>query len=175
MAKKKTKTRHPSYAVASINVGSKGRITPEMIWEAYNKLKNHDFSYPEFSPTGPFQRCFLNVQECVEGHDGEMVLGWQVDQNSGAAQFSENCFAKINLEAHAVWKTPDGRLVEVTNNPEKKAYPFIIHDKVQPFTDGSIQFVDSFILARAIRHFDPKEEKKIRRIIIHAGSREVRS
>jgi len=174
MAKKKTKTRYPSYVVATIHVESKGRITAEMAWEAYNKLKNHDFSYPELSPIGQFQMCFLNVQQCVERNGGEMVLGWQVDKNSGAAQLSKNCFAKINLEAHAVWRTPDGRLVEVTSNPEKTAYPFIVHEKVQVFTNGSIQFVDSFILARTIRHFDREAEKKLRRIIVHAGSGEVR-
>lgn len=174
MAKKKTKARYPSYLVATIHVDSKGPITPDMIWDAYKKLKEHDFSYPEFSPTGQFQMCFLNVQQCVERNGGELVLGWQVDNNSGAAQLSENCFAKINLEAHAVWRSPGGRLVEVTGNPEKKAYPFIVHEKVQVFTNGSIQFVDSFIHARAIRHFDPKAEKTLRRIIVHAGSGEVR-
>lgn len=174
MAKKKAKIRYPSYVVGWIDADGKGRITPEMIQEAYNKLKSHDFSHPEFAPTGRFQLCFLNVQQCVEEHGGEIVLGWQVDENSAVAELSKNCFAKLNLEAHAVWKTPDGRLLEVTNNPEKKAYRFIIHEKVQMFTSGSIQFVDSFIQARAVRHFDPAAARKIRKIIVHAVSGELR-
>lgn len=174
MLKKKQAKRYPSYLVGSQHTESIGQITPDMIREAYDKLKNREHVLPEFVPMGPFHTCFLTVTACIRNFGGKMVLGWMVDEHSAVAKTCENCFARINLEAHAIWRSPDGRLMEVTNNPEGKCYRFIPHETVQPFTNGGIQFVDSFLLAKTLHHFDPAEEKKIRRIIVHASSGEVR-
>jgi hypothetical protein len=71
-----------------------------------------------------------------------------VDLNSGAAERSRNTFAHVNLEGHAIWKSPEGEFVDVRQNPESRAYGFIPHEAVCDYFNGGITFFDSYQLAR---------------------------
>ena len=49
--------------------------------------------------------CFPNVQRMVLEHGGQQVNGWAVWQWANIA---------VTLEAHAVWESPEGELVDIT-------------------------------------------------------------
>ncbi len=49
--------------------------------------------------------CFPNVQRMVREHDGQQVNGWAVWQWANIS---------VTLEAHAVWESPEGKLVDIT-------------------------------------------------------------
>jgi len=68
--------------------------------------------------------CFLNVLKKVESTKGEMVLGWQ---------FAEYSFM-IEAEFHAVWKTPEGDLVDITPGVDPSAKKILfVTDKQKKF------------------------------------------
>ncbi len=64
------------------------------------------YSIPDF--------CFPNVAEKIKRDGGESVFGWQV--------WSHPFF--IEAEFHAIWKSPDGELIDTT--PKKKQVDEII-------------------------------------------------
>ena len=49
--------------------------------------------------------CFLNVEGYVQKHGGASTLGWAIWQRANVL---------IEAEAHAVWKSPTGELIDVT-------------------------------------------------------------
>jgi len=49
--------------------------------------------------------CFPNVQRMVREQGGQQVNGWAVWQWANIA---------VTLEAHAVWESPEGKLVDIT-------------------------------------------------------------
>ena len=62
--------------------------------------------------------CFVNVLKKVNSSKGEMILGWQ---------FAEYSYM-IEAELHAVWKAPDGRIIDITPsaNPNATQILFVI-------------------------------------------------
>jgi hypothetical protein len=54
------------------------------------------------------QWCFANVKAVVKEHGGDIVNGWQLSP----------CMDGFEIETHAVWRKPDGNLVEVTDGEE---------------------------------------------------------
>lgn len=55
----------------------------------------------------PQNECFPVVAERVEADGGERILGWQIWQGQ----------LLVEAEFHAVWKTPDGELIDITPKP----------------------------------------------------------
>jgi hypothetical protein len=122
-------------------------LTPEQAREAYRLLAAEAWVEPTYHPVGRFRQCYLNVDRLIAEHGGTKVLGWCVDLNSSATDRSRNKYAHINLEGHAIWRSPDGQLFDVTTNPEERAYRFIPHDAVVDYFNGGITFHDTLLLA----------------------------
>jgi hypothetical protein len=59
----------------------------------------------EHAKNGPLGHCYWNVDDEVRLNGGEMVLGWQILQWPGLF---------VQALHHALWKTPDGQLFDVT-------------------------------------------------------------
>lgn len=57
--------------------------------------------------------CFLNVQRMVRDHGGQQVNGWAIWQWANIL---------VEAEAHAVWESPEGHLIDITphDNEEKE-------------------------------------------------------
>lgn len=125
-----------------------GSITPEQACHAYRLLATKAWVQPTYHPVGRFQQCYLNVDRFITENGGSKVLGWWVDLNSGAAARNSNKCAHINLEGHAIWMSPEGHLVDVTTNPEGRAYQFIPHEAVVDYYNGGITFHDTLLLAK---------------------------
>lgn len=66
-------------------------------------------------PLHPFGQCYGNAAEQVRLHGGRTVHGWQV-----------MIWPKLYVEAihHAVWESPEGKLVDVTAKPptDRRSY-----------------------------------------------------
>jgi len=86
--------------------------TPSVISEEIHELCESITSAckPRYVPVRPVQDailndCFHNVERQVEAHRGEIVYGWAVW-----------CWISVMVEAefHAVWKSPNGELIDVT-------------------------------------------------------------
>lgn len=138
--------REPRYMVVTQDLNT-GRVSPEQAREAYHLLVTKTWIEPVYRPAGRFQQCYLNVDRVIDKHGGTKVLGWVVDLNSGAAARCRNKFAHVNLEGHAIWKTSEGQYVDVTANPESRAYRLIPHEAVCDYFNGGITFFDTFLLA----------------------------
>lgn len=60
---------------------------------------------PSSGSEDEYQNCFENAEKKVQEHGGKQILGWIIW-----------IFPNIMMEAeaHAVWQTPDGNLVDIT-------------------------------------------------------------
>ncbi len=85
--------------------------------------------------------CFNNVRKYITKSGGDMMLGWQIWEWYGFM---------IEAEFHAVWKTTDGELKDVTPKP----IPF---DRVLFLPDASLEYDETqinnkrFALSKDIR------------------------
>lgn len=61
------------------------------------------------TPQAEPQECFGNVKKAVEQYGGEIVFGWTVWEWPGVY---------IEAEHHAIWRKPDGTLVDITPSPD---------------------------------------------------------
>ena len=71
-------------------------------------------------------RCFANVLKVVENRGGERIIGWGFNINPHGFK------GLIVAEHHAVWKSPEGELVDISPrgkhaflNPAINAVPFL--------------------------------------------------
>lgn len=71
--------------------------------------------------------CFNNVQRYITEKGGEMVLGWQIWEWYGFM---------LEAEFHAVWKSPDGLLKDVTPKPMSFVRVLFLPDQSLKY-DGS--------------------------------------
>lgn len=83
-------------------------ITPE-IQELCQSISEYE---PVFvpviaDPKSLINECFYNVDAYIAKHGGQRVLGRSIWQRANVM---------IEAEAHAVWKSPDGELVDVTSH-----------------------------------------------------------
>tara|TARA_B100001250_G_scaffold393335_1_gene396036 strand:+ start:963 stop:2084 length:1122 start_codon:yes stop_codon:yes gene_type:complete len=69
-------------------------------------------------------RCYWNANICSQTWGGEVVLGWMLYGNpyleNNVEITDKNC--SLILYGHAIWKTPEGNLVDVTNHGGGKDY-----------------------------------------------------
>ncbi len=49
--------------------------------------------------------CFKNVKKYVDNYGGSLLMGWGIN-------IRKNLY--IECEAHAVWQTPDGKIIDIT-------------------------------------------------------------
>ena len=67
-------------------------------------------SSPEYidvcpAPWASLNECFNNVSRMVKQYGGSMILGWTVWQRGNML---------LDAEAHAIWRAPDGKLIDIT-------------------------------------------------------------
>jgi len=75
-----------------------------------SKIGSHeDPEYVQCRPNqnSPQNECFPLVDERVAADGGERILGWQIWQGQ----------LLVEAEFHAVWKTPEGELIDITPKP----------------------------------------------------------
>jgi hypothetical protein len=63
--------------------------------------------------------CIYNVQSQVSANGGGMVLGWCIWERQGI---------NLTAEFHAVWKSPDSELVDITPKPDGETKILFLHD-----------------------------------------------
>jgi hypothetical protein len=68
--------------------------------------------------------CFDTVRRQVEAYGGESVFGWQVWEWPGLF---------LEAEFHAVWRTPDGQLRDITPKPAPVAMIAFLEDPSRRF------------------------------------------
>lgn len=56
----------------------------------------------------PSNECFSLVEEQIAGNGGSMVVGWAIWEHTGLF---------IEAEFHAVWKSPEGKFVDLSARP----------------------------------------------------------
>lgn len=90
----------------------KRETTPQKVSDKIIELCNK--AVPEAEPVyvpvkaavwSRLHECFLNVQQMVREEGGQQVNGWVVWQWANIA---------VTLEAHAVWESPERKLVDIT-------------------------------------------------------------
>lgn len=82
------------------------RLTNEDIRLAYHEASLMQQT-TRYQPMGPMLNCFGNVADAIQKFGGTLVCGWQICASTVEP-------TGVELEAHAVWRTPSGELVEVT-------------------------------------------------------------
>jgi hypothetical protein len=74
--------------------------------------------HPE--PNAQIGECFFNVQEKVAASGGDIVYGWNIWE-----------WPRVYIEAehHAVWRSPDGDLIDVTPQPDGEGRILFLPDQ----------------------------------------------
>ena len=67
--------------------------------------------------------CFANVERYAEGHGGRRLLGWRLLRWANIM---------VECEAHAIWESPDGELLDVT--PYTQSESLFLNDPSMKFT-----------------------------------------
>lgn len=73
--------------------------------------------------------CFENVREQIERYGGRMVLGWEI------WEWPTNM---IEAEFHAVWQSPDGKLIDITSKPIPVPRILFLSDPDQVYTGRQV-------------------------------------
>lgn len=63
--------------------------------------------------------CFHNVDMVVQQNGGDTILGWAIWQRANIL---------IEAEAHAIWKTPSGDLVDITPHNHNETWILFLED-----------------------------------------------
>mgnify|MGYP000967549545 CR=1 FL=1 len=74
--------------------------------------------------TDDLSNCFVNVQNTVDSQGGFIVYGWAIFE-----------LPKLLLEAqfHAIWRTPEGELVDVTKTDDKAQTTLFLADSTMSY------------------------------------------
>lgn len=86
------------------------------------------------TPSSAQSMCFLNVMDAVRRHGGEMLEGWVIWVWKGAF---------IEAEHHAVWRTTQGELFDVTVKPDGEGEILFLPDpkaKFEKYALGNIMW-----------------------------------
>lgn len=96
--------------------------------EFWSTLRCHQrpFHVPMAELLMPVENCYWNVMLSVERYGGEILLGWMIKQWPGVY---------LAAEHHAVWRRPDGNIVDITQR-----FPTIQHPTT--FAIDSDQSID---------------------------------
>jgi hypothetical protein len=110
---------------------------------------------------GKYRNCHTNVAYWVEHIGGESVDGWMLQREKGLLNNGWWSWA-----FHSVWKTPEGNLVDVTQNPlhEGKTHITFWKDKTRRvnLVDG-ISYNTVFVFAnqRIAEHFSIQTNQRV--------------
>lgn len=115
-------------------------------------------SSPEYidvcpAPWAALNECFNNVSRMVKQYGGSMISGWSVWQRGNML---------LDAEAHAIWRTPDGKLIDITpHNYNEKRILFLFDSSVcyQGITIPSHRqaLTDSPLVAEFIRLYSERD------------------
>jgi len=69
--------------------------------------------------------CFADVERQVTEHGGELVVGWLIWEWSPIL---------VEAEFHAVWKSPTGELIDVSNKLDSETVVMFVQDNIRTYT-----------------------------------------
>lgn len=89
---------------------------------------------PEYVPVaaqewGLPSECFPNVQKMVREHGGQQVNGWAIWQWANIL---------VEAEAHSVWRSPEGKFVDITPHDNGEREILFLHDAGMVYSGQSI-------------------------------------
>ena len=115
-------------------------------------------SLPEYidvcpAPWAALNECFNNVYRMVKQYGGSMISGWAVWQRGNML---------LDAEAHAIWRAPDGKLIDITpHSYNEKRILFLFDSSVcyQGITIPSHRqaLTDSPLVAEFIRLYSERD------------------
>lgn len=115
-------------------------------------------SSPEYidvfpAPWAALNECFNNVYRMVKQYGGSMISGWAVWQRGNML---------LDAEAHAIWRAPDGKLIDITpHSYNEKRILFLFDSSVcyQGITIPSHRqaLTDSPLVAEFIRLYSERD------------------
>lgn len=115
-------------------------------------------SSPEYidvcpAPWAALNECFNNVYRMVKQYGGSMISGWAIWQRGNML---------LDAEAHAIWRAPDGKLIDITaHNYNEKRILFLFDSSVcyQGITIPSHRqaLTDSPLVAEFIRLYSERD------------------
>lgn len=115
-------------------------------------------SSPEYidvcpAPWAALNECFNNVHQMVKQYGGSMISGWAVWQRGNML---------LDAEAHAIWRAPDGKLIDITpHSYNEKRILFLFDSSVcyQGVTIPSHRqaLTDSPLVAEFIRLYSERD------------------
>lgn len=115
-------------------------------------------SSPEYidvcpAPWAALNECFNNVHRMVKQYGGSMISGWAVWQRGNML---------LDAEAHAIWRAPDGKLIDITpHSYNEKRILFLFDSSVcyQGVTIPSHRqaLTDSPLVAEFIRLYSERD------------------
>ena len=83
--------------------------------------------HPE--PWAVYRDCFSNVLHMIQLHGGVMVLGWTIWQWGNIL---------LDAEAHAIWQSPDGKLVDITPHSYQETSILFLQDSSVNYHEAPI-------------------------------------
>ncbi len=94
-------------------------------------FRNNGSFCPDYSavPGSIINECFENVDTYIKEHGGQRVLGRSIWQRANVL---------IEAEAHAVWKSPAGHLVDVTPHANEVSAILFLADPKMTYEDNLI-------------------------------------
>ena len=75
------------------------------------------------------RECFPNVERMVREHGGQQVNGWAVWQWANIL---------VETEAHSVWRSPEGELMDITPHDNGEREILFLHDADMVYSGQSI-------------------------------------
>jgi hypothetical protein len=121
------------YTVQTITVcGTTPKKLNRQVIDFCRTINNEDPQYVLVFPSqkSTFRNCFNNVLSYVQERGGEVVYGWVI-------WLKKNVF--IEAEAHAVWRDPDGDLIDITPHEDGERKIVFLPDPAMTFTGQRIR------------------------------------
>lgn len=107
------------------------KISPKILELAKEVSPMEKLQYIPLAPLSWCQEldCFGNVDEQVRKSGGSVQLGWQIWEFKNVL---------IEAEFHAVWKSPEGKLIDITPKPYAFKTILFIPDNTRQYTGRQI-------------------------------------
>lgn len=97
-------------------------------------------------------QCWKNVAKAIEIWGGQLQVGWHFHHDPMPGQ--KNHMAEIEAIPHAVWRSPEGSLIEVSEDCQ--GAPFFPSEVVQPYMALNVGFCDDLSSALTYRPTNPE-------------------
>lgn len=107
------------------------RIITSKIKELCWSISKHEpvFVAVKVDPSSLINECFHNVEAYIEKHGGQRILGRSVWQRANVL---------IEAEAHAVWKSPGGDMVDITPHTSEETSILFLADPEMKYDSNCI-------------------------------------